>query len=435
MDVILVQEVSLMGLKIDPNIEFFDALTQHLPPIAIYLGIAFMVRRQMGGGWVAFGVALLLFRELFCIFVHYDGAYSALELVGPDLLVPLMYGTLILGFGFVGIGIMQPHQNPLRDATRMARCLKALLIASITIELGLLINRLSINNSDALVNSIHESFHLTSLTLFVAVIGLRQYHDSKIPLETAEGQRQLDAMTSMFSAVKHDLNNDMQVVVGNAELAEILINSGSDVEKPISNISSAASIAIERIEQLSVFNATARPALLAIDLNAVLRQSMAKLVNEVPAIVTLKMELSYLPVRVMADRYLLSLSLTHMIRRALKNMQYGGEIVIRTQDMSATRNRQGNAVINAEVFIVRVLAPPVGDSQTTKPLTHAEEGRNELECGVATTKSLVERSGAISVVHSLSPDEYLFTMEFISEASVVEPVSAHVTARHSFVRQ
>jgi len=434
MDVSILLETSVMAPYLESNIALGDAVAQFLPPILICLAVALMVRRQIGGGWIALGVALLLSRELFCFFTFQSGVFTVLQGFGLSSVCPFLYGTLIVGYGLVGIGLMQPHQSRAKNGSRTARWLNVLLFVSITIELTLLINRLSMDNGPALLNWVQEAFHLISLTLLIIVVGVRHVYHSKLSQEADDGQRQLDAMISMFSAVKHDLNNDMQVVVGNAELAENLISSGGDIQKPVSNITNAASIAIERIAQLSVFNSTAKPLLSAVDLNSTLRESMARLINEIPAIVTVKMELEHLPIRVMADRYLLSLSLMHMIKQSVKNMQHGGEIVIRTQDLSATKKSSDSTVVNAEVFIVRALGLPVGGSKSTrrKPVKSHAKVKSEFEGEFNTLKSLFERSGAVSVAHSLSPNEFGFSMQFNSEAAA-ESISPSIALGQSYV--
>ncbi|MFK7853360.1 MAG: hypothetical protein AB8B79_04570 [Granulosicoccus sp.] len=394
-------------------------VAHHLSAAVLCLLIAYIVRRQIGREWVMLGAGLLMFRELFSLLAHISNIDVALESILPGLVLPLMYGTLILGYGFVGIGVMQPHQANHSTKLNLCRWLKVFLLLSIAMELGLFVHRLSMTTDNANFETMQVVFQFLSLTLIIAVVCYRRSWHSKLTLVAADGQRQLDAMLSMFSAVKHDLNNDMQVVVGNAELAELLITTGGDIQKPVTNITDAASVAIQRIEQLSVFNSSLEPSLSPIDLNSVLRECMAKIVSEIPALVTLRLELQRLPIRVMADRSLLSLSLVHLIRQAVNTMPHGGEIVIRTQDLCKPISRCGSAAVSAEVFIVRALAVSTNANWVDQPNRAVDAVA--LQSGFSTAKSLVERSGAVSVAHSQASKESVFSMGFVSESIKEQP--------------
>lgn len=411
-----------MALGIDSSGTVSADVAHHLSAAALCLMIMYLVRRQIGREWVILGAGLLLSRELFSLLAYLSDIHVALDSISPGTVIPFMYGTLILGYGFVGIGVMQPHQANQSSVLSMGRGLKVLLLLSIAIELCLVVHRLSMTSTNPNFHTAQVVFQFLSLMMIIAVVCYRRSWHSKLSLVAADGQRQLDAMLSMFSAVKHDLNNDMQVVVGNAELAELLITTGGDIQKPVTNITDAASVAIQRIEQLSVFNSSLEPALSAIDLNSVLRECMAKIVGEIPALVTLRLELQRLPVRVMADRNLLSLSLIHLIRQAVDTMPHGGEIVIRTQDLSAPISKYGSATVSAELFIVRALAVSTGLNSASQ--TGRAEDAFVLQSGLDTAKSLVERSGAVSVAHSQSSKESVFSMGFVTETIEEQPRAA-----------
>ncbi|MFK8076315.1 MAG: hypothetical protein AB8B84_06995 [Granulosicoccus sp.] len=71
---------------------------------------------------------------------------------------------------------------------------------------------------------------MTSALALILIV--RHIHQSYLKQTNERGDRQADAMISMFTSVKHELNNDRQVVVGNTELAQIMTASGADVSKP-----------------------------------------------------------------------------------------------------------------------------------------------------------------------------------------------------------
>jgi hypothetical protein len=107
--------------------------------------------------------------------------------------------------------------------------------------------------------------------------------------------RQTELLSSLLTTVKHELNNDMQVVVVNAELAEILMKSGGDVIRTVSNIVKAASAANICINQLSVFNATNQVVKTTVDLNLLLRQCASQLREKLPHNANFRLELDRLP--------------------------------------------------------------------------------------------------------------------------------------------
>ncbi len=247
---------------------------------------------------------------------------------------------------------------------------------------------------------------------------LRYFHQSVSQKIASNSERQLQAMLSMFRVVKHELNNDMQVVVGNAELASMMLESEASAEKPVENIREAATLAIDRIQQLTVFSSSGHTELSVVDLNAVLRETVARLTNEMPAIVMFRLELEQLPERIMADRSLLSLSLSYLIRLAGKSLFHGGEIVVRTCYLNGAGNSPGEVSVTSEIFMIRGLSG-AGDELG---LASRDDDRRlrfarVLEQAQVTTTALVERSGATVMKGSQSTsNESLIKMGFQAAA-------------------
>ena len=267
-----------------------------------------------------------------------------------------------------------------------------------------------------------NALYLLSLIMLIGIVCLRQLYHKQMTRRAETGHEQLAAMVNMLSTVKHKLNNDMQVVLGNAELAEILINSGGNVTKPVQNISAAANDAIERIEQLSVFGSSGCTNPKPIDLNATLRESMARLATEMPSSVNLRLELNPLSSRVIADRYLLSLSLSHLVRQASLSMCHGGEIVVRTLEKNSLKSNDRSFIV-AEIYFSQAIDHSLSQAEEG---AHADEvGRanspistdsDALQVGMSTTKVIVERSGVQSVRLSRANNESLFAMRFSTSA-------------------
>lgn len=253
--------------------------------------------------------------------------------------------------------------------------------------------------------------------LSIALVGvallLRNRHQIYSQKAADNRDRQVQAMLSMFRVVKHELNNDMQVVVGNAELAGMMLDDQSPACKPVGNIREAATLAIDRIQQLSVFSSSGNTELSAVDLNALLRETVARLTNEMPAIVMFRLELDPLPDRIMTDRSLLSLSLSYLIRLAGKSLFHGGEIVVRTCHLGGT-SHSGETNITSEIFIVRGLAGS-GDELGVASRDDDRRARfaRVLQQAQFTTTALVERSGATVMKGSHSAgNESLIKMGF-----------------------
>lgn len=295
----------------------------------------------------------------------------------------------------------------------LAKVLKPALLAIVLINVALCFNRATDNQILTIDSFVGDALYISSLVLLIGVVFYHHIQQQVMTRQAEKDKLQLSAMISMFTGVKHMLNNDMQVVLGNAELAGLMIKSEEDARKPVENITLAANDAIERIEQLSAFNSAGVAAWKPIDLNATLRETMDRLALEFPPIVTLKMELGQLSTRVIADRYLLGLSLSHLVRIALASMRHGGEIVVKTEEELALGTALPVRSVCAEIFIVRALTLSGSESSNSGlARDNAVADVFQLEQGLSTTKSLVERSGAQCVRLTAMTDESLIRMAF-----------------------
>ncbi|MFK8082914.1 MAG: hypothetical protein AB8B97_21750 [Granulosicoccus sp.] len=319
---------------------------------------------------------------------------------------------------------------------RSARYLNIALAITVTIQIGLYLNRTGGQDFLNLGPVVVEVLYLVSLLLLVVVVFYRYILSSRITRQAELVQDQTDAMINMFTGVKHQLNNDMQVVLGNAELAEILVQNGGDLDRPVHNISAAATNAVQRIEQLSVFGSTGNTVTRPVDLNAMFRESMAKLADELPADVSLRMDLEHLSTQVEANRYLLSLSLVHLVRLAATSMRYGGQIVIQTSEYGEL-DQEASTPIVARMHIVRAASERT-DKMELKPSMYGSGSNNllsedidQFQRALRTTKALVERSGARDVNLSRRGDESLFSMGFAIETQS-KPLPASLVVSQSF---
>lgn len=288
-----------------------------------------------------------------------------------------------------------------------------ILIVAIVIQAALLLLSFSTTQVPLLSEGFVRIFYATSLFTLALLLFTRWNERRLTALEKEKQARQSEDIWSLFSGVRHRLNNDMQIVMGNAELAQILIDSNGDIEKPLENISLATSDAIERIEQLAVFTTSGRGYLKPVDLNAMLREKTARLVSEIPAIVSLQLELGTLTSRVMADLYLLALGLSHLLRESSKMMRNGGELVVKTCDFS-TNELEEPTIMRLEIYINFAL------HQATQNGASSVSDRFEKtrwKSVISLTQALAERSGASNVVVSGTKEQSVVSMNFRSEKS------------------
>jgi len=377
--------------------------------------VSFTVRAQSGALLILIGVGITLFHQLILLIAQLEPFTVWLAFLDSSIGMLMLFGGKVVAYGLIGVGVLKPQNHAGLSSQRIQYGLSVALFIFVVIDVCWLADAIAGPAGTGLFALPPHIFTLISLMLLLAIVTVRHVHNRSVSRNTAASERQIEAMMSMLAAVKHDLNNDMQVVIGNAELAAMTIQNKGDASEPVLKISNAATLAIERIEQLSVFSQAGNIGLNAIDLNAVLRECATKLASEIPATITLRLELEHLPMRVTADRYLLSLTLAYLIRQAVETMEHGGEIVVRSCDLSHRKRHPEKLMVNAEVLIVRALS---GATKTAKPSTEEKRLANDklLNLALSTTKALVERSGAVSVNHSKASVESLINMGFVSEA-------------------
>ena len=224
----------------------------------------------------------------------------------------------------------------------------------------------------------------------------------KADLESGQGK----ALLAMFTAVKHELSNDIQVVLGNSELIQMQtkpVGNANDnrQNKTIADIQTAARLAMERIQQLekccSVIPAEPRK----LDFNALLRETVTRLASEVSPLVNVQLELDKLSGRVVTDKQLFTLSLTHLLKQAAKSMPHGGDIVVSTQSIKAHRfDQRADCRVVLEVIVLR--------ESLTESTGHDDERAlnvnfKKLRRVASVTATLLEKCGA-RVMHRTDTD-------------------------------
>ncbi len=396
-----------------------DALVLHILAIVLCIAIAFAigvrVRAQPGSLLIMTGVSLALLRELFVLSVPLYKSLFPTILSLPKANAILLSGSLVLALVLIGIGVMRQRQIATGKELVMHRWMNVALFGAISIELGLIVNQLFSENGSYLSGAMQELAHVFALSMLALLVVLRHIHQSN-SIRTAELlARQSDALVSMFSTVKHELNNDMQVVVGNAELAEIKFSSGEDVKQPLANIVRAASAAVSRIEQLSVFSSVSELSKKPIDINAVFHECSLRFSDALPSDITLRLQLESIPFKVVADAHLLTLTFTNMIQQCLLFLPAGGEIVLITRDSSKTETSADAAVI-AEIVIAYESGISGSHAQHDAHRGLAEREQN-MNVPLATASTLAELGGAISVSLKHCDSHATLQMRFAAETT------------------
>ena len=394
-----------------------DALVLHIFAIVLCIAIAFVigvrVRAQPGSLLIMMGVGLALLRELFVLSAPlYKSLFPAI-LSLPKANAILLSGSLVLALVLIGIGVMRQSQIATGKELVMHRWMNVALFGAITIELGLIVNQLFSQNGSYLSGAMQELAHVFALSMLALLVVLRHIHQAN-SIRTADLlARQSDALVSMFSTVKHELNNDMQVVVGNAELAEIKFASGKDVKQPLANVVRAASAAVARIEQLSVFSSVSELSKKPIDINAVFHECSLQFSDALPSHITLRLQLEPIPFKVVADAHLLTLTFTNMIQQCLPFLPAGGEIILITRD---TSNTEASAAVIAEIVIAYTSGISDSHAQHDAQGGCAEREQN-MNVPFATASTLAELGGAMLASLKHSDSKATLQMRFVAETT------------------
>lgn len=308
---------------------------------------------------------------------------------------------------------------------RIHRWMNVVLFVAVGIEFCLLLNQWLGRPVENVLDLIHQEAHALALFLIVVYILLRQVHRRQLTRIRVSTDLQMAGMASLLSTVRHELNNDMQVVVGNAELAGILIKSGGDAKATVSHIATAASAAIVRINQLSVFNATNPVPKTPVNLNAILRQSAARLTEKLSRNTVVRLELDRLPGPILIDRDLFTLNLTNLLFRAAQHMDTHYEIVLRTVYSSA--EEADSCSVGADFVFI-----PDRSGHSGIPASANDETTHlTIESLLSDSAAVMDLCGAVSVRYDCTPTRTQMSMQFRSASEVAKPTLSAKTGRHT----
>jgi len=252
---------------------------------------------------------------------------------------------------------------------------------------------------------VQTSASLISILLLALFIALRHFHQARLDRHRHTSKRQSEALRSLLEVVMHELNNDMQVVVGNAELAEMLMASGKDVKKPVSNIAMAASSAISHLNQLSVCHANRQASKVGYDLNALLTQSAAQLNDQQLPNAKFQLELEQPPQRIFVDRDLFTLNLRQLILRAVHHMEFEYEIVFRTAQLQDRRSSDGRVSAN-------ILFQPIDIKSNPPRKNRTAEVDQSINLLMSNSAALFGLSGGLDVRHECTDHGDQLSMVF-----------------------
>jgi len=266
---------------------------------------------------------------------------------------------------------------------RLPRVMNLLLAAIAIVQIGLFMLARGSEPIVQVSQFMREMLYIGTLVVLISVVCVRHIYDSIQRRDSETAKLRMEALVGIFKGVKHRLNNDMQVVLGNAELAQIQFSNGAELSPTLDKINAAAHYAVERIEQLSVFANVTRLCLEPVDLNAMLQACIDKQIGQLPDNVTLRLEPAVLTKPVVVDRYLLRLSLEHLMHQSISTLDSGGEIVFKTSSRFCLDESREIQVLTQ--MIVSYDEDDFGGMNS------------RLNAGLVTSKALLERSGAVDV--------------------------------------
>lgn len=216
--------------------------------------------------------------------------------------------------------------------------------------------------------------------------------------ERLAASRRVEAVGRLAGAVAHDFNNELQVILGNADLILEDAAPGSQVREDASEVRHAAERASALVRQLLALGHQQLLRLAEVDVGELLRELEPRVRERAGEgiVVSLELEPALPPLR--ADRASLRAVLEELVDNACDAMPSGGRLTLRASSHDGPPLAGPSAVLAVsdtgagmdEATCARVFEPFF----TTKPLV---EGAG---LGLATVHGIVARSGGAIAVAS-----------------------------------
>lgn len=94
--------------------------------------------------------------------------------------------------------------------------------------------------------------------------------------------QKMEAIGALAGGVAHDFNNILAVILGNTELARIMVDADHPVQDNLEKVETASTRARELVEQLLAFSRSNESAWRPLELNTVVRECMALMRSSIP---------------------------------------------------------------------------------------------------------------------------------------------------------
>ena len=248
---------------------------------------------------------------------------------------------------------------------------------------------------------------LTRFALLLAHLGLqaKRRRQSEAALRQAD---KMEAVGRLAGGVAHDLNNMLQVILGQGDIGLAKLRAGGDLAGPLNEILEAATRARALVTQLLAFGRKSETERRALDVPAVVRDLMKlvhRLIGEHIEVV-LKLDEDTPPV--LADAGQIEQVLMNLCVNARDAMPAGGtiEVAVGTAELDATRRRHHPGV-HAPCGLVCI---QVADTGTGIPAEHLEhifepffttkEPGQGTGLGLATVYAIAEQHGGFVEVET-----------------------------------
>ncbi|MGQ9738785.1 MAG: hybrid sensor histidine kinase/response regulator [Armatimonadota bacterium] len=149
-------------------------------------------------------------------------------------------------------------------------------------------------------------------------------------LEQLEQARKMETIGTLAAGVAHDFNNLLSVIVGNAELLQIIYTGDSQIEERIGQILRACERGKKIVDALLTFSRRSMPDMRPCDLNGLISTTQQILSHVLPANIRLETHLRENISPVNADAMQIEQVVINLCTNARDAMPAGGTITLRT---------------------------------------------------------------------------------------------------------
>ncbi len=162
--------------------------------------------------------------------------------------------------------------------------------------------------------------------------------DTQKRAESALRQRQkLEAIGTLAGGIAHDFNNILAAIVGYGEMASKHSRSGSKAHSHLQQVLIAGNRGRTLVERILAFSRTGTVAPSAINLAAVVAESLALMRATLPPRIVLVQDLGHAPLATLADPGQVHQVVSNLVTNAVQAISGTGEVRVSARSMNAPR--------------------------------------------------------------------------------------------------